>query len=76
MAKRTTQFLQMWGVKHATGIPHSPTGQAIVEQTHRSLKDMLHKQKRGSLGLDSPQERLWKATYILSFLNHNDKDQM
>ncbi|NWX70532.1 POK25 protein, partial [Alca torda] len=24
-------FLQTWGIKHVTGIPHSPTGQAIVE---------------------------------------------
>ncbi|NXH79401.1 POK25 protein, partial [Hydrobates tethys] len=24
-------FLQLWGVTHVTGIPHSPTGQSIVE---------------------------------------------
>ncbi|NWU60128.1 POK6 protein, partial [Dromas ardeola] len=24
-------FLQLWGITHTTGIPHSPTGQAIVE---------------------------------------------
>ncbi|NXF67779.1 POK6 protein, partial [Ciccaba nigrolineata] len=28
---RVQQFLNKWGVKHITGIPHSPTGQAIVE---------------------------------------------
>ncbi|NWV46622.1 POK6 protein, partial [Daphoenositta chrysoptera] len=29
-------FLQEWGVSHTTGIPHSPTGQAVVERTHQS----------------------------------------
>ncbi|NXN67019.1 POK25 protein, partial [Himantopus himantopus] len=24
-------FLQLWGVTHVTGIPHSPTGRGIVE---------------------------------------------
>lgn len=25
-------FCQQWGINHTTGIPHSPTGQAIVER--------------------------------------------
>ncbi|NXU92565.1 PO113 protein, partial [Xiphorhynchus elegans] len=37
-------FLDMWGVQHVTGIPHSSTGQAIVERAHRTLKNMLLKQ--------------------------------
>ncbi|NXY80646.1 POK18 protein, partial [Glareola pratincola] len=28
------KFLQMWGIRHVTGIPHSPTGQAIVERAN------------------------------------------
>ncbi|TRZ10793.1 hypothetical protein HGM15179_016311 [Zosterops borbonicus] len=32
-------FLQQWGVEHKTGIPHSPTGQAIMERTHQTLKE-------------------------------------
>ncbi|NXO16522.1 POK19 protein, partial [Oriolus oriolus] len=31
-------FLQKWGIRHQTGIPHSPTGQAIVERAHKNLK--------------------------------------
>ncbi|KGL95199.1 hypothetical protein N301_09922, partial [Charadrius vociferus] len=31
-------FLQLWGVTHVTGIPHSPTGQGIVERAHGTLK--------------------------------------
>ncbi|NWS49933.1 POK18 protein, partial [Probosciger aterrimus] len=29
------KFMKMWGIQHNTGIPHSPTGQAITERTHR-----------------------------------------
>ncbi|KFU85498.1 hypothetical protein M959_10104, partial [Chaetura pelagica] len=43
-ASQTRQFLQLWGVQHITGIPHSPTGQAIVECAHQSLKVLLEKQ--------------------------------
>ncbi|NXV25071.1 PO113 protein, partial [Cepphus grylle] len=28
--------LQILGIKHVTGIPHSPTGQAIVEHMHHT----------------------------------------
>ncbi|NXJ72112.1 POK19 protein, partial [Rostratula benghalensis] len=28
-------FLNLWGVKRVTGVPHSPTGQAIIECTHQ-----------------------------------------
>ncbi|NWI51145.1 POK18 protein, partial [Calyptomena viridis] len=28
------EFLQQWGIGHKTGIPYSPTGQAVIERTH------------------------------------------
>ncbi|NXI63462.1 POK19 protein, partial [Anseranas semipalmata] len=61
-------------IKHTTGILHSPTRQAIVERAHGTLKNMLEKQKRGSVGC-SPHKRLQKALYVLNFLNRcvNDK---
>ncbi|NWZ74675.1 POK11 protein, partial [Acrocephalus arundinaceus] len=37
-SKEFRDFLQQWGVEHKTGIPHSPTGQAVVERTHRDIK--------------------------------------
>ncbi|NWU26674.1 POK8 protein, partial [Dyaphorophyia castanea] len=37
-------FLQKWGIRHRTGIPHSPTGQAIIERTHLTLKTVLSRQ--------------------------------
>ncbi|RMC02479.1 hypothetical protein DUI87_20873 [Hirundo rustica rustica] len=33
-SQQVRQFLQSWGVSHNFGIPHSPTGQAIVERNH------------------------------------------
>ena len=36
----------MGGVKHVTGIPHSPTGQAMIERAHRTVKEYLMKEKQ------------------------------
>ncbi|RMC17983.1 hypothetical protein DUI87_04857 [Hirundo rustica rustica] len=36
-SKEFRSFLQQWGVEHKTGIPYSPTGQAIVKRTHQNL---------------------------------------
>ncbi|NWV69001.1 PO113 protein, partial [Malurus elegans] len=33
-SQRTRRFLQLWGITHKSGIPHSPTGQAIIERAH------------------------------------------
>ncbi|NXL36271.1 POK18 protein, partial [Glaucidium brasilianum] len=30
------RFCILWGIKHCTGIPHSPTGQAIIERAHQT----------------------------------------
>ena len=64
VAKSTQLFLQQWQVSHVTGIPHSPTGQAIIEHVHHALKSMLHKQKRGNM---PPQEQLDNAMFTLNF---------
>ncbi|NWW07263.1 POK8 protein, partial [Oreocharis arfaki] len=32
------KFFQEWGTSHVTGIPHSPTGQALVERAHQTIK--------------------------------------
>ncbi|NXE29987.1 POK6 protein, partial [Ardeotis kori] len=45
-ASRAVQtFLALWGVKHhVTDILHNPTGQAIIERAHGTLKNILLKQ--------------------------------
>ncbi|KAJ7426276.1 endogenous retrovirus group K member 18 Pol protein-like protein [Willisornis vidua] len=67
------EFFSLWGIKHITGIPHSPQGQAIIERAHLTLKNMLTKQNNSAAGL-SPQERLNKALYVLNFLNRIHED--
>ncbi|TRZ15138.1 hypothetical protein HGM15179_011998 [Zosterops borbonicus] len=66
-SQRVRQFLQLWGVSHKLGIPHSPTGQAIVERAHGTLKRVLQKQKRGMQG-ETPHSRLQKALYTINHL--------
>ncbi|XP_014105165.1 PREDICTED: endogenous retrovirus group K member 8 Pol protein-like [Pseudopodoces humilis] len=66
-SQKVRQFLQLWGVSHKFGIPHSPTGQAIVERAHGTLKRVLQKQKRGMQG-ETPHSWLGKALYTLNHL--------
>ena len=65
-SRKFTHFCQLWGIRHITGIPHSPTGQAIVERAHQTLKALLQKQKGGEVL--AAAERLAKAVYVLNFL--------
>ncbi|NWU44352.1 POK18 protein, partial [Hylia prasina] len=52
-------------VKHITGIPHSPTGQAVIERTHHVLKSYLLKQKGDE---KDPRQRLNKVLFTINFL--------
>ncbi|RMC02386.1 hypothetical protein DUI87_21556 [Hirundo rustica rustica] len=67
-SRKFRSFLQQWGVEHKTGIPYSPTGQAIVERTHQNLKRVLSQQHQ-SLKLETPQIQLSKDLFTLNFLN-------
>lgn len=55
------------GVKHNTGIPHSPMGQLIVERAQQTIKWVLNQQQRWR-ETSSPIERLCKALYTINFL--------
>ncbi|KFV95122.1 hypothetical protein N326_01158, partial [Eurypyga helias] len=44
ISRSTWTFFQTWGITHKTGIPHSPTRQAVVERVHHMLKDLLANQ--------------------------------
>ncbi|RMB88428.1 hypothetical protein DUI87_35228 [Hirundo rustica rustica] len=68
IGKVLDKFLKRWGVHHTFGIPHSPTGQAIIERTHQTLKSLLDRRKRGEADA-TPYMRLNKALYVLNFLN-------
>ncbi|NXW39609.1 POK7 protein, partial [Phaetusa simplex] len=34
ISQQFDHFCKIWGICHTTGIPHSPTGQAIVKRAH------------------------------------------
>ncbi|KFV67124.1 hypothetical protein N307_07273, partial [Dryobates pubescens] len=42
-SERIRKFCQQWGIQHVTGIPNSPTGQAIVERMNQTSKRYLEK---------------------------------
>ncbi|RMC10117.1 hypothetical protein DUI87_12915 [Hirundo rustica rustica] len=67
-SRELCSFLQQWGVEHKTGIPHSPTGQAMVERTHGTIKRVLH-QQQGVLKAETPAVRLARALFTINFLN-------
>ncbi|NXC04000.1 POK6 protein, partial [Orthonyx spaldingii] len=60
-------------VSHTTGIPHSPTGQAIVERAHQTLKKVL-KQQAETEQSHSPVIRLARALFTINFLNGTAED--
>ncbi|KAL6045669.1 hypothetical protein STEG23_015755 [Scotinomys teguina] len=64
------QFFAYYNIKHITGIPHNPKGQAVIERSNRTLKDMLNKQKGVT---KTPRNRLHNALLTLNFLNANEK---
>ncbi|NWZ73768.1 IGEB protein, partial [Acrocephalus arundinaceus] len=55
-------------VEHKTGIPHSPTGQAVVERTHRDIKRVLDQQQL-VLKAEPLPIRLATALFTINFLN-------
>ncbi|XP_068782450.1 uncharacterized protein [Struthio camelus] len=66
ISQRFQQFCRTWGIEHVTGIPHNPTGQAIVERANRTLKEMIIHQKMR--GVTDPELILGKAVFTLNFL--------
>ncbi|RLV62923.1 hypothetical protein DV515_00018806, partial [Chloebia gouldiae] len=64
VSQKVQVFLKQRGVKHIISIPHSPTGQAIVEQANGLLKRYLEKYNN----IQDPQEKLMKALFVLNYL--------
>ena len=64
VSKTLQMFLQTWNINHATGVPHSPTGQAIVERANGTVKKYLEKFK----DIIDPKERVAKALFVLNHL--------
>lgn len=67
-SKEFLEFFQQWGVEHKTGIPHSPTGQAVIERAHHTLKEVLARQSSSATWM-TPEQKLCKALFTINFLN-------
>lgn len=63
-SQKVKRFMQTWNIKHARGIPHVPTGQAVVERAHGTLKRYLQKYQN----IKSPLDRLLKCLFVLNHL--------
>ena len=69
-SKKMKQLFAYYNIKHVTGIPYNPTGQAVIEISNRTIKDMLNKQS----GVENaPRNRLYNTLLTLNFLNANEK---
>ncbi|NXQ54017.1 POK19 protein, partial [Anthoscopus minutus] len=55
-------------VEQKTGIPHSPTGQAVIERAHQTLKQIMGRQSSSAERM-SPQQKLCKALFTINFMN-------
>lgn len=64
VSKSVKTFMDQWGIRHITGIPHSPTGQAIVERANQTLKQYIDKFK----DIMDIRERLAKVLFVLNHL--------
>ena len=70
VSKKMKHYFAYCTIKYITGIPKSPTCQAVIERTNWTVKGMLNKQK----GMENiPRHRLHSALLTLNFLNTNEK---
>ena len=60
-------FCQQMEVQVKHGLPYNPQGQGIIERTHRTIKEMLQKQKGGIGYSHTPKMRLSLVLYTLNF---------
>ena len=68
IAETLVSFCQQMEVQVKHGLPYNPQGQGIIERAHRTLKELLIKQKGGIGYGHTPKIRLSLALFTLNFL--------
>ena len=68
-SKSFQEFCLQFQIKHNTGIPYNPRGQAIVERAHQTLKLQIQKLKEGEFKYSSPHQILQLALFVINILN-------
>lgn len=66
-------FCEMFSIKHTTGIPYNPQGQAIVERANLTLKTHLTKLKESDIDHKSSHHILSHCLFVLNHLNLNSE---
>lgn len=71
-AQSFATFCAQLHVSHVSGLPYNPQGQGIVERAHRTLKEILLKQKGGIGEGRTPRKQISLALFTLNFLILDD----
>lgn len=72
-SKAFQDFCLKFYVKHTTGIPYNPQGQAIMERLNQSLKNANTKITGETFKYLSPPHLLHHALFVLNYLNKDSE---